>query len=77
MGQPRYQYAGWVGDSGASLVVVHEANLYLMPSPSDTPIVLTDDALPDLFYNGVPDLLYEGERERERVMEELARIHKG
>ncbi|XP_050728098.1 prolyl endopeptidase FAP-like isoform X2 [Eriocheir sinensis] len=59
VGQPRYQHAAWVGDTGAKLVVVHEANLYLLPAPNHNPVTLTTDATPDLLYNGVPDILYE------------------
>ncbi|XP_042224955.1 prolyl endopeptidase FAP-like isoform X2 [Homarus americanus] len=59
VGHPRYQHANWVGEEGASLVVVNEANVYMVRSPNASPIVLTDDAVPNLLYNGVPDLLYE------------------
>ncbi|KAG0722130.1 Prolyl endopeptidase FAP [Chionoecetes opilio] len=59
--QPRFQHVAWVGDKDAALVVVHEANLYLLPAPNLNPVTLTHDANPNLLYNGVPDILYEGE----------------
>ncbi|XP_069172081.1 prolyl endopeptidase FAP [Procambarus clarkii] len=60
VGHPRYQHAAWVGDEGATLVVVSEGDVYLMASPTaSSPITLTHDAVPNLLYNGVPDLLYE------------------
>ncbi|XP_071528595.1 prolyl endopeptidase FAP-like [Panulirus ornatus] len=59
VGQPRYQHVSWVGREGASLVLVQEADVYLLPSPTSNPVTLTSDAQPNLLYNGVPDLLYE------------------
>ncbi|XP_069939852.1 prolyl endopeptidase FAP isoform X2 [Cherax quadricarinatus] len=59
VGEPRFQHVGWVGDRGSSLVVVSEGDVYFLPSPTSTPITLTQDATPNLRYNGVPDLLYE------------------
>ncbi|KAK8387346.1 hypothetical protein O3P69_018133 [Scylla paramamosain] len=57
--QPRFQHVAWVGNTGSAMVVVHEANLYLLPGPNMNPVTLTNDAKPDLLYNGVPDILYE------------------
>ncbi|XP_066952715.1 prolyl endopeptidase FAP-like isoform X2 [Macrobrachium rosenbergii] len=59
VGQPRYQHAAWIGEEGSALVVVNENNVYYLPSPGATPTTLTNDAKPNLFFNGVPDLLYE------------------
>ncbi|XP_047499874.1 inactive dipeptidyl peptidase 10-like isoform X2 [Penaeus chinensis] len=59
VGHPRYQHAAWVGESGAALVVVNEANIFYLTAPNASPVKLTSDATPDILYNGVPDLLYE------------------
>lgn len=57
----RLQYATWLGNTTALLIVV-DNDIYLKNSPADeTDHRLTVTGQPDLVYNGVPDWLYQGE----------------
>lgn len=56
----RLQYAGWLGNT-TSLIMVVDNDIYLKQSPADEDdIRITTTGVPDLFYNGVPDWLYQG-----------------
>lgn len=56
----RLQYAAWLGNT-TSLVIIIDNDIYLKQSPSDEDdIRITTTGQPDLFYNGVPDWLYQG-----------------
>ncbi|XP_049787849.1 inactive dipeptidyl peptidase 10 isoform X1 [Schistocerca cancellata] len=57
--QTRLQRATWLGNSTA-LLLVADNDLYLRPAPiSDLDVRLTDTGQPGVFYNGVPDWLYQ------------------
>lgn len=56
----RLQYAGWLGNSTA-LLIIADNDIYLRQSPSDEEdIRLTYSGYGDTVYNGVPDWLYQG-----------------
>lgn len=46
---------------GQALIIIHEYDIYYKPDPrAKTTYRVTQDAVPGLIYNGVPDWLYEG-----------------
>lgn len=56
----RLQYATWLGNTTALLVVI-DNDIYLRQSPSDEEdIRITNTGQLDLIYNGIPDWLYQG-----------------
>lgn len=56
----RLQFASWLGDTN-SLLVIFSNDIYLRQSPNnETDTRLTFTGMPDIFYNGVPDWLYQG-----------------
>lgn len=58
----RLQYASWLGDTN-SLLIIFSNDIYLRHSPNnETDVRLTFTGMPDVFYNGVPDWLYQGKK---------------
>ncbi|XP_005178045.2 prolyl endopeptidase FAP [Musca domestica] len=57
----RLQYATWLGNT-TSLIIVADNDIYIRQSPSDEEDVrITFNGYQNLFYNGVPDWLYQEE----------------
>ncbi|XP_035828294.1 dipeptidyl peptidase 4 [Aplysia californica] len=57
---PSYHYVAWT-PTGRALVLIFENNIYYKADLKATPIQLTDTGIPGLYYNGVPDWVYEEE----------------
>lgn len=58
--QQRLQYASWLGNSTA-LLIVADNDIYLRESPADVlDHRLTNTGASDAVYNGIPDWLYQG-----------------
>lgn len=56
----RLQYATWLGNT-TSLIIVADNDIYLRQSPADEEdLRITFTGYQNLFYNGVPDWLYQG-----------------
>lgn len=63
----RLQYATWLGNT-TSLIIVADNDIYIRQSPSDEEDVrITFNGYQNLFYNGVPDWLYQGKCHRSIV----------
>lgn len=55
------QTATWA-PAGTGLVYVRSNNIYYIPSPDEVlnPVAITSDGVEGVFYNGIPDWVYEG-----------------
>lgn len=57
---PYLQYAQFTPE-GHSLIMVHNYDIYYRRGPRSTQVYrVTNDAVPGIVYNGIPDWLYEG-----------------
>jgi hypothetical protein len=60
--QPYLLHASWTPKQGHALVIVFNYDIYYRPGPRGNLVYrLTEDAVPGVVSNGVPDWVYEGE----------------